>query len=170
MYLDYHTLARGLNFVHLGCWRGSFGMLTDAQHFHNELRCDEFMPDVSMVCSGMVLRPVVSVGELAWAPIDAESVLAFTIAQPIEIHVYGLCLFWLDFSVYNTLCCGVVSLERGGRLRVAHFHQDDANEDSLSGHDVQHHQFSFGGGGHDMFDDVGNIQDGPMVGWDFCIG
>ena len=72
-----------------------------------------------MVCGRMMLGPVVCVVELARAPIDVVLVLAFAIAQPMESHVNGLCAFWLDFSIHDAFCCGVVGLERGGRLRMA---------------------------------------------------
>ena len=44
------------------------------------------------------------------------------------------------------------------------------NVDRLPGHDVKNGKFGFSGRCHDEFDDVGNVQDGSIVGWDFRIG
>ena len=116
-----------------------------------------------------MFSPIVSVIEFAWAPVDAELFLAFAISEPVESHVHGFGPFGLDLSVDDAFGGGVVCLERGGRLCVSEFLQDNADEDCLAGHDVKRRQFRFGGRGHDMFDDVGNVKDGPVVGWDFCV-
>ena len=51
----------------------------------------------------MMFSPVVGIVEFAWAPVDAELVLAFAIAEPVESHVHGFGPFGLDFFVNDAL-------------------------------------------------------------------
>ena len=51
-----------------------------------------------MVGGGMMLSPVVGIIELAGAPVDAELFLAFAIVEPMESHVHGFCVLWLQPS------------------------------------------------------------------------
>ena len=74
-------------------------MVVESQHFHDQLRGDEFTPNVLMVGSGMVLGPVIGVVELVGVPDDAELFLAFAIAQPMESHVHSFSAFGLDFTI-----------------------------------------------------------------------
>jgi hypothetical protein len=44
---------------------------------------------------------------LAWAPKELEKDLGLLILEPVKSHIHGLgCLcLWLDFTIYNTICC-----------------------------------------------------------------
>ena len=48
--------------------------------------------------------------------------------------------------------------------------KDDANVDSFSGSDVESDKFGFCGRCHDMFDDVGKVEDSAIVGQDVSSG
>ena len=56
-----------------------------------------------MMGGRVMFSPVVSIVEFTRAPVDAESVLAFAITEPVESHVHGFGLFGLDFSVKDAL-------------------------------------------------------------------
>ena len=56
-----------------------------------------------MMGGRVMVSPVVGIVEFARAPVDAEVVLAFVIAEPMEFYVHGFGLFGLDFSVNNAL-------------------------------------------------------------------
>jgi len=69
----------------------------------------------------MMLGPVVcSVGG-AWAPEKSELALSFAFAQPVESHVHGFSVSWLNVVVHDSEGCGVVSLHGSLGLFVAHF-------------------------------------------------
>ena len=52
-----------------------------------------------MMGGRVMFSPVVGIVEFARAPVDAELVLAFAMAEPVESHVHGFGPFGLDFSV-----------------------------------------------------------------------
>ena len=62
----------------------------------------------------MVFGPVVSVVRFLRAPVDAKLLLAFAVLEPKKTHVHPLSAFGLDFTIYNGISHGIISLERGG--------------------------------------------------------
>ena len=71
--------------------------------------------------SGVVFREVVGQVFRAWCPINVKLFLVDTILQPVEAHVNRLRLTLLDLLVGETDCCGVIELDGGGGLGMAHF-------------------------------------------------
>ena len=76
----------------------------------------------------------------------------------MEAHAHGFGAFWLDFAIYYCISHGIVHLEVCRRLTIAKFLENDADVDSLACCDEEGCKLSFGGWGHDMFDDVCNVQ------------
>ena len=64
----------------------------------------------------MVFCPVIRQIVFAWAPMIMKLFLTLTIFQPIEAHVHCLRCFGLNFVVYYSICCGVISLDWCERL------------------------------------------------------
>jgi hypothetical protein len=57
--------------------------------------------------------PVVRVVLLAWAPIESELLLAFSIAEPVEGHVHCFGSFGLDFAIDMTASAIALSVWMG---------------------------------------------------------
>ncbi len=74
------------------------------------MRIDEFESNILMMFGWVVLSPVMGIVEFAWVPVDAKLFLAFSVAEPMKMHIHGFCTFGLDFTVYNGLSHGVVCL------------------------------------------------------------
>ena len=110
-----------------------------------------------MVAAWMVLGPVVAVVAFAWAPIKTELPLALSTPEPVEVHVDRLCGVRNDFVVDEAIRGGVVGLDRGARLVVTHFSERHSDGDGCAGVQVKSSQFGFGGGGHDIFDNLGDV-------------
>ena len=100
---------------------------------------------------------------------ECKIVFDIMIAEQMEMHVHGFCLIWLDFSINNGLFHGIVGLVGCHWLCMSMFVEDDPDIHSFSSHDVKHCKFSFGRGCH-VFNDVNNLEDGTIVGWNACIG
>eukprot|EP00956_Cyclotella_meneghiniana_P018969 scaffold32085_cov49-Cyclotella_meneghiniana.AAC.1 len=65
---------------------------------------------------GIVIPPVCCAGP----PIKSELFLICPVSQPVETDIHGFCAFGLDTVVDDAFGRGVVCLNRGGRLLVAH--------------------------------------------------
>ena len=113
--------------------------------------------------------PVIGVICFAWSPIESELFLALAVAKPMESHVHCFGAFWLDFAVDDGVRHRVVSLDGGGRLFVAQLLENYSYVDGFTCHDIEGGKFGFGGGRHDMFDDVCDVEDGAIVGGGVCI-
>ena len=120
-------------------------LLVKAEHFENNHRSEEISPDVLVMLGGMVLGPIVGKILFTRSLKDAELALAFTVSG-------------LDFAVYDCLSHGIVRLEGCSRLLMAKFLENDFDVDSLACCDEEGCKLSFGGWGHDMFDDVCDVQ------------
>ena len=57
-------------------------------------------------------------------PVWPKMFLVIAAAQPVETHVHGFSVFWLDGVVDNTHGCGVVCLYGCGWLWMAHFDEE----------------------------------------------
>ena len=63
------------------------------------------------------------VGEIvfSWFPVELEEVLRSPVFKPVEAHVHCLGLFGLYFPIDNSVCGGVVHLDRCPALWMSHF-------------------------------------------------
>jgi hypothetical protein len=80
----------------------------------------------AMVCKRMLFGEVIGQIVRATAPMDDELALGHAIAHPIEVHVNGLGATLFDGVVGNASGTGVVGLNGGGRLGVAHVGEESA--------------------------------------------
>jgi hypothetical protein len=69
----------------------------------------------------MVLRVIVGDVVGARGPEYKELALLGSVADPIEPHVHGAGALLLDGAVDDSVCCGVVDLDRGSWLGMPHF-------------------------------------------------
>ena len=67
----------------------------------------------------MMFGPVVGIVRFPRMPVDAKLLLAFVVIEPMKAHVHCLSAFGLDFTIYNGISHGIISLERGGWLPVS---------------------------------------------------
>jgi hypothetical protein len=93
----------------------------------------------------VVLGPIVGEILFTMPPIDAELALAFTVTEPVEVHVHCFGSFRLDFAVYDCISHSIVRLEGCIRLLMAEFWQNDSNVDNLVRYDEEGCELSFGG-------------------------
>jgi hypothetical protein len=98
----------------------------------------------------------------AWCPVDAEVSLFDTVAYPLKAHVnrFGPHLF--HSSVHDAAGSRVVCFHWGGWLGMPHFIKRGTDDGGFLGVEVQGANFGFGGGGHDTFEDFGDIENGPV--------
>ena len=116
-------------------------------------RGEDFRSEVLMDFRWVVLGPVVTFVGGSRAPVNAKLILSFAIPQPMEFHVHGFRGFWLDLVVDDAMWCGVVGLDWGGWLGMAHFFQEVALRDCVFRIDEQTANFGFCCGGEDCLDD-----------------
>ena len=90
--------------------------------------------------------------------------------EPIESHIHCLGAPWLYVVGDHAESHAVVGLERCGRLPVPNLFQELLHGYSSAGVDVESTKFCLGATGHDSFEDLGNVEDGPIVGWVINIG
>ena len=69
----------------------------------------------------VVLCDIVALVISARHPIMPKLELRDTIAKPMEAHVHDICPLGGDCVVHHAEGCGVVCLDRGGGLGMAHF-------------------------------------------------
>ena len=74
-------------------------------------------------------------------------------------------LFRLDLAVDNSFHCWIIHLDCCGRLFVTHSFEYGPNVYCLSRHDVNYSEFGFSCWWHDIFDDLGNVENGVVVWW-----
>ena len=67
----------------------------------------------------MMFGPVVGLLRFPRIPVDTKSLLAFAVPEPMKVHVHRLSAFGLDFTIYDGISHGIISLERGGWLPVS---------------------------------------------------
>ena len=116
-----------------------------------------------------MLCPIVCLVEFSWSPIEPKLFLAFSVSQPVEMHVHCLRLFGLDSLIDDTFRHGVIRLYWCGGLLVSHFFQNDSDVYCLACCNVKCCQFCFGGRRHDMLDYVRDVEDGSIVGRNFRV-
>ena len=113
---------------------------------------------------GVVLRPVVAF--IVWArhPIVTKLKLLYAIAQPMETHVHGFRAAQGNVVIDHAKCRRVVSLDGRGGLWVVHLDESMTGRDRFAAINVEGAELGLGGGGHDGFDDLGDGEDGAVVG------
>ena len=90
-----------------------------------------------MVHRWMVLGPVIRFVGRARPPVISELALGVAAAEPVETHVHRPEGLGEDYVVEDPVSGGIVGLDGGSRLRVAHFHEGRANGNSCFGVDEQ---------------------------------
>ena len=94
----------------------------------------------------VVLRYIVALVIRARYPIMPKLELRDTIAKPMETHVHGIRPLGGDGVVNHAESRGVVRLDWGGGLWIAHFGECVPGGDCRAEVDVQGANFGFGGG------------------------
>ncbi len=117
-----------------------------------------------VVGATMVLCPVVAVVGRAGAPKISELFLFVAVVQPQKSYVHGFGGAGQNVVGYDTKGSAVVGLDWGGGLRVAQFLEEGLAGDGFLCVDVKRAKFSFCCQGHDGFDDLGDVEDGTIVG------
>ena len=75
-----------------------------------------------MVDRGVMLGHVISQIRAASSPVSSELALIGSVSKPMKPHVH--CFEFFQYIIlYDTERCGVVDLDRAGRLGMAHFLQ-----------------------------------------------
>ena len=116
-----------------------------------------------MMRRGVMLGEIVGPISVAGPPKDMEITLARAVADPVKAHVncFGAALF--DGVIDNATGSIVVSLEWGGRLRVAQLLQGNANGANGLGVEEKGTQFSLGGTGDNLTHDLTQDMHGAVV-------
>eukprot|EP00978_Attheya_sp_CCMP212_P006281 scaffold14236_cov54-Attheya_sp.AAC.3 len=89
----------------------------------------------------------------AFPPVDMELALCSAILEPIKAHVDGFGAALFDCVIDDAGCTTVVDLKGCRWLGMAHFFQDDTEDDSFAGIEETRAKFCFGGGGQDDVED-----------------
>ena len=112
----------------------------------------------------MVLCHIVAFIEWARHPIVTKLKLLDAIAHPVETHVHGFRAARGDGVVDHAKCRRVVGLDRRRGLGVAHLNEIMTGWDRFVAINVEGAELCLGGGGHDSFDNLGDGEDGAVVG------
>ena len=102
------------------------------------------------------------------APVGSELFLILSAPKPMKSHVHCF-QFFQDVVVDDAKCRGVVDLDGGWGLWMAHFRKELSLGYGLLRVDEQCASFGFGRRGHDCFDDLRDGEDGAIVGWIFVV-
>ena len=97
----------------------------------------------------MMFGPIVGSVVGSWMPVVAELVLGVMALQPVELHVHRFGASWLNVVGDDVMGCAVVSLDRCGRLLVAHLFEEVLQGDCFMGANVKGTKFGFSCTGHD---------------------
>ena len=117
---------------------------------------------------GVVFCDVIAkVGVSGW-PVGAKLLLIVAASEPMKSHIHGLGAFGLDGIGHNTKGRGVVDLNGGWGLGMAHGFEELSLRDGLTRVDEECAEFGFGRRGHDCFDDLGDSEYSAVVGG-ICI-
>ena len=112
----------------------------------------------------MVFRPIIGAVGVAGTPVITKLLLGFAASEPMEPHVHCFCSACLDIACDNTVSGAVVRLDGCGRLLVSHFFEEVAHWDGFACVYVESAKFGFSGTRHDSFEDLGDVEDGAVVG------
>ena len=81
--------------------------------------------------SGVVLGVLVPKIDVTWSVVDKGLLLGFAILDPVEVHVDSFGSFLFDGFVGKPDGGGVVDLDGGGRLGMAHLNEGCSDRDGL---------------------------------------
>ena len=115
-----------------------------------------------MVQGGMMLCTVVCKVLVSWCPVVAKVVLGVAAAEPPEAYVHGFEHHVHHGFVGDANGGGVVTLNGRGGVSPAHFHESISMGYHGFGADEEAREFGFSGGRHDVFNYLGNGEDGPV--------
>ena len=133
-----------------------------SQEVHLLVSVDVMWAFEAVVGSGMVLGVVVPQIDVTWSVVDKELLLGFTILDPVEAHVDGFGSFLFDGFVGKPDGGGVVNLDGGGRLGMAHSNEGGSDRDGLFTVEESGSNFCLGGGRHDRVHDEAQGADGAV--------
>ena len=98
-----------------------------------------------MIRGRVVLGVVISKVVGATFPVEAELLLGFATAEPVEAEPYHFGSTLDNSVVEETSGCGVVGLDWSLRLGPTHFFEGCTKGDEFPGGNVECRKFSFGG-------------------------
>ena len=110
-----------------------------------------------------MVRYIVALVLWARHPIMPKLELHDAIAEPVESHVHGIRALGGDGVVDHAEGRGVVGLDRGGGLRVAHFGECVPGGDRRAAIYIEGADFGLRGGRHDGLDDLRDGEDAAVV-------
>eukprot|EP00978_Attheya_sp_CCMP212_P005112 scaffold11298_cov50-Attheya_sp.AAC.3 len=89
----------------------------------------------------------------AFPPVDMELAFCSSILEPVKAHVDGFGAALFDCVIDDASRTAGVDLKGCRWLGMAHFFQDDTEDDSFAGIEETRAEFCFGGGGQDDVED-----------------
>ena len=111
------------------------------------------------MCLGVVVGTIF----FSTFPEYVELFLGLPAFQPVHSLIIGFCSFWGHGAVNEPLCRGIICDGSGGRLGVPHFLKCPSQGNSVFTIVVQGGHLCLSCGSHNMFDDLGEGEDGPVV-------
>jgi hypothetical protein len=93
-----------------------------------------------------MLGEVVGLIGFSGLPVDDELALFNLVAHPVEMHVHGSGLAFLNCDVGNAFSAFIVCLYGGGRLRMTKFFECDTDDAGILRDVEQGSELSFGRG------------------------
>ena len=109
IYLIY-TLYIYLCLSALGCSSQYSLVLFLSEHFNHYVWSKKFPTHTLVMLGWMMFGPIIRIIEFSRAPVNAKLFLAFSVPEPMESHVHGLCSFWLYFAVDDSIGHWIVRL------------------------------------------------------------
>ena len=64
----------------------------------------------------------------SWSPKDLELLLLLSIFEPIVFYINTFCMSFLNGTIYESLCCYIINLDRYRRLEMAYFDEGITND------------------------------------------
>ena len=97
------------------------------------------------------------------SPLNLRLILAFTVLEPVVLHVNGFGPALFDGLVGNADSCGVVTSYWCWWLGVPHYFERDADGNCINTIVESTRRFSFNNRGYNRFDDAGIVIYGTVV-------
>ena len=82
--------------------------------------------------------------------------------EPVESHVHGFCFLLFDGTVGDDICSAIIGVNRCGWLGMVEFNESEAKRVGEFCIEKEGGNFSFGGRGHEIHDDLGDDRDGAV--------
>lgn len=121
------------------------------------------IPHFLVMSVGMMLGEIIGTVGFARFPENMELALADSVPYPIKAHVNSFGTLLFDSVISNASGSGVISLERGGWLRVPKFFKGNADGASVFSIKEQGTKFSFSGTGKDRAHDLAEDVKGTII-------